>query len=181
MRTKRRLAAATMVFLFFFLAALLCSCGRGVGRCAGDVAEVTYHNWTGHVLPAWSETYVITETRVRLTRTGEPATERPGHKVNAGEWEFDVDPQDAARLFEQLRAVDWASIVALPREDPAPIGGGSALYKVTCEGDSSAALWYGEGQRYTNGRAVTEPIEKFIVDLRLPQDASRTIPLDDPE
>jgi hypothetical protein len=147
----------------------------------GNVTEVTYDVWSGPIAMPYTEEYVISGTSVRLTRTGTSGTAPPGQKFNAGTWEFDVDPEDVARLFEQLQAVDWASIVALPREDPAPIGGGTALYKVTCEDDSSAALWYGEGRRYTNGKPVTDPIEKFIANLTLPEDAARTVPLDDPE
>lgn len=200
MRTVYRLGRRKgILFLLFFLALLLCSCpwdrdagnrnarstpARGPRRpleCVGSITEVMYDVWSGPIAMPYTEEYVISETSVRLTRTGTSGSAPPGEKFNAGTWEFDVDPEDVARLFEQLQAVDWTSIVALPREDPAPIGGGSALYKVTCEGGSSAALSLGDGQKYTNGRAVADPIEKFIVDLRLPEDARRTVPLDDPE
>jgi hypothetical protein len=150
-------------------------------ECIGNVIEVTYDVWSGPIAMPYSEEYVISATSVRLTRTGTSGTAPSGTKFNAGTWEFDVDPQDVARLFERLEVVDWPSIVALPQEDPAPIGGGSTRYEVTCEGDSSAALWDGEGRRYANGRAVTDPIEKFIANLTLPEDASQTVPLDDPE
>ena len=82
--------------LLFLLVLLLCSCGRGA-RCEGEVSRVTCHIWTGHVVPSWSEDYVISGTTVRLTRTGEPRSE-----VNAGTWELDVDPQQVAQLFAQL-------------------------------------------------------------------------------
>jgi len=200
MRTVYRLCRRKGTFLIlFFLALLLCSClrdgdtgnqsarptltpkSRSPLECVGNVTEVTYDVWSGPISMPYTEEYVISETGVRLTRTGTSGSAPPGQKFNAGTWEFDVDPEDVARLFEQLQAVDWASIVALSQEEPAPIGGGTALYKVTCEGDSSAALWYGEGRRYINGRVVADPIEKFIVNLRLPDNASLTVPVDDPE
>ena len=199
MQIRRRFPGIKRAILLFLSIIVLCSCRRDRGmwsqsaqatptpeqsspkECVGNVTEVTYDVWSGPIAMPYSEEYVISKTGVRLTRTGTSGSAPPGQKFNAGTWEFDVDPEDVARLFEQLQAVDWASIVALPREDPAPMGGGTALYKVTCEGDSSAALWYGEGRRYTNGRQVTDPIEKFIVNLRLPDNASMTVPIDDPE
>jgi len=45
------------------LALLLCSCGRGA-RCEGEVSQVTCHIWTGHVVPSWSEDYIISGTTV---------------------------------------------------------------------------------------------------------------------
>ena len=157
------------------LAVLLCSC-RGVGRCAGEVSEVTYHRWTGHVIPPWSEDYVISRTKVRLTRTGSVKDD-----INAGTWEFDVAPQDVARLFEQLETVKWAAIRAIPPDGPIPDGGGSRTYKVTCGSGSSALLSYGQGRTYKNGATVTEPIEAFIADMALPREAYRYISSTDPD
>jgi hypothetical protein len=192
---ERRFPGIERSILLFSLAVLLYSClqDNGAGnssarptstpepprpqKCVGSVTEVTYDVWSGPIAMPYSEVYVISPTKVRLTRTGTSGSPPPGTRFNAGEWEFDVDPEEVALLFEQLEGVDWASIEAIPRDGPAPIGGGSARYKVTCEGGTSASLWYGEGQRYTNGRAVTAPIERFV-NRALPEDMSRTVPLE---
>ena len=81
------------------LAALLCACSKS-GRCAGDITEVTYHITSGPVATWWSEKYVISRTGVSLTRGREGESQ-----VNAGTWEFGVDPDDVVLLFEELRAV----------------------------------------------------------------------------
>ena len=132
--------------LLFLLALLLCSCSQGA-RCEGEVSQVTCHIWTGHVIPSWSEDYVISGTTVRLARTGEP-----GSEVNAGTWELDVDPQQVALLLAQLQAVDWASIEAIPPPNgPAPDGGASTSYKVQCANETGGSLWYREGWTYAGG------------------------------
>jgi hypothetical protein len=146
-----------------------------VGRCAGDVTEVTYHNWTGHVVPSWSENYVISGRSVRLTRTGES-----GSEVNAGEWELDVNPQDVTRLFEQLKAVKWASIKAIPPDELIIDGGAFTSYEIKCDRDTSVYLSYREGGTYKGDKAVTDPIDEFIANLTLPDDAYRYI-LADPD
>ena len=156
--------------LLFLLVVMLCACGRGM-RCVGDVTEVRYHVWTGHVVPSWSEDYVISGTTICLTRTGEP-----GSEVNAGTWEFGVDPQRVAQLFAQLQAVDWVSIRAIPPPDgPAPDGGGSVSYKIQCAHDTGGSLWYREGWTYAGGEAVTQPIQAFVAGLALPADAGRFV------
>ena len=165
----RRRPAGRKPALLILLALALCACTR-VGRCAGGVTEVTYHHWTGHVIPPWSEEYVISGTKVRLTRTGSAEDD-----INAGAWEFDVDSQDVARLFEQLEAVKWASIRAISPDGPAPDGGGARTYQVTCQRNSGGYLSYGEGRTYKNGEAVTAQIEAFIADLALPREAYRYI------
>jgi hypothetical protein len=134
----------------------------------GNVSEVTVHHWTGHVIPAWSETVVISPTRVHLTRTGEP-----GSEVNAGTWAFNVDPQGVARLFEQLGAIRWASVRAIPPDGPIVDGGASTSYAIQCENKGSPYLWYREGWTVANGKTVTDPIDTFIAGLDLPADAGR--------
>jgi len=165
---RRRPLGAEASTLLLLLAVLLCSCARRVGRCAGDVSEVTVHYWTGHVVPSWSENYVISPARVHLTRTGEP-----GSEINAGTWAFDVDPQGVALLFEQLKAVKWSSVKAIPPDGPIVDGGASTTYAITCERDSGPTLSYREGWTVANGEAVTAPIDAFIAGLSLPPDAGR--------
>jgi hypothetical protein len=154
----------------FLLALVLCSCARQVGRCTEDISEVTVHYWTGHVVPSWSENYVISPTRVHLTRTGEP-----GSEVNAGTWAFDVDPADVALLFEQLQAIRWASVRAIPPDGPVVDGGASTTYAIICGRDSGPTLSYREGWTVANGSTVTEPIDALIAGLSLPEDAGRFI------
>jgi hypothetical protein len=172
-QTGHRLSRTPKAFLLWLLALLLHSCGRGVGRCAGDVTKVTYHDWTGHVVPSWSENYVILGTSVHLTRTGES-----GSEVNAGEWELDVDPQDVALLFEQLKAVKWASIRAIPSDEAHIDGGGLTSYKVECQRGTSVYLSYREKWTYEGDKAVTDPIDEFIANLTLPDGASRFFAVD---
>jgi hypothetical protein len=175
MQAEHWLSRILEAILLCLLVMLLSACSRGVGRCAGDVTEVTYHHWTGHVVPSWSENYVLSGTSVRLTRTGEP-----GSEINAGKWEFDVDPQDVALLFAQLKAVKWASIKAIPPGELLVDGGASISYEVTCERGTGAYLSYREGRTYDGDKAVTDPIDEFIANLALPQDAYRVI-LADPD
>jgi len=59
MQAERRLSRILKAILFCLSFVLLSACSRGVGRCVGDVTEVTTHHWTGHVVPSWSENYVI--------------------------------------------------------------------------------------------------------------------------
>jgi hypothetical protein len=173
--------------LLFIVSSVLCSCcgidryigigstrspnstdvtDNGVGQCIGDVSAVKYEYWTGPISSPWSEEYIISETSVRLTRSG-----NQGDNVNVGTWEFATDPERVALLFDQLKAVDWSAIVAIPPQESLD-GGSSLLYEVTCERGSVASLWYRPGWTYTGGKAVMESIETFISDLSLPSGAS---------
>jgi hypothetical protein len=118
---------------------------------------------------------VISGTRVRLTRTGGSAGARPGERVNAGTWEFDADPQAAARLYEQLDAVRWGSIRAIRPRAIEVDGGVSTTYSVTCARGTSAGLSYYESWTYRGAEAVTDPIDAFLAGLQLPEEAARFV------
>jgi hypothetical protein len=157
----------TLAKVLCLLVVFLPSCARDA-RCVGHVSEVTYHIWTGHVVPSWSEEYVISEAAVRLTRTSEP-----GSEVNAGAWEFAVDPQRVLGLFAQLEAVDWASVREMPPAGPSPDGGGSTSYQIKCERGTGRSLWYREGWTYAGAEVVTRVVQEFVAGLTLPADAGR--------
>jgi hypothetical protein len=152
------------------LLTLLSGCRQG-SRCDGEVGEVTYRYWTGHVVPPWSEEYTITRDAVRLVRTGEQDSE-----VNAGTWELDVDPARIDLLFEQLGTVDWRSVVAIEPDEVPVDGGRSTSYRVECEKDTVGSVWYHEGWTYRGAEAVIEPIDAFLEGLNLPAEAERFLP-----
>ena len=81
--------------------------------------------------------------------------------------------QDVALLFDQLQAIQWASLRAIPPDGPIVDSGASTTYEIQCERDSSPYLSYREQWTVANGKAVTEPIDAFIAGLSLPADARR--------
>jgi hypothetical protein len=72
-------------------------------ECIGNVLEVTYDVWSGPIAMPYSEKYVISATKVSLTRTGTSGSVPPGTRFNAGEWEYDVDPEESPGSLGSLR------------------------------------------------------------------------------
>jgi hypothetical protein len=76
-----------------------------------------------------------------------------------------------ATLFEQLAAVDCATIKRVVPDD-VPDGGGTESYTIAYTRGKACSLVYDPGTTYTNGDLLVKPIDLFIQSLTLPADAA---------
>jgi hypothetical protein len=153
------------------LAALLCGLATGcrAARPVNEIAQITYTSTAGPILPElqWHEEIVIMPEKVVLSRNGRVEES----EVNAGSWEVAVDAEAVATLFEQLSAVDCATIKRVEPDDP-PDGGHSESYRITYASGIPCSLDYDPGATYTNGELIVEPIRVFLANLDLPASAT---------
>ena len=155
--------------LLVILAALFCAAGCTRAEPMNNVTQVSYTSDAGTILPElqWHEQIVITRSKVSLTRNGRVADTQ----INAGSWEIPVDPQEIATFFEQLAAVDCATIKRVVPDD-VPDGGGIESYTIAYARGKARSLVYDPGTTYTNGDLLVKPIDLFIQSLTLPADAA---------
>jgi hypothetical protein len=154
------------------LAALLCGLATGcrVARPVNEIARITYTSTAGSILPElqWHEEIAIMPEKVVLSRSGTVEAS----EVNAGSWEVAVDAGVVAALFEQLAAVDCATVTRVEPED-SPDGGSTESYQILYVGGATCSLYFDPGTTYTNGVLIVQPIREFIATLNVPVDAGR--------
>jgi hypothetical protein len=163
--------------LLVILAALFCAAGCTGAEPMNNVTQVSYTSDAGTILPElqWHEQIVITKSTLSLTRNGRTADTR----INAGSWEFAADEQKVKALFEQLAAVDCATIKRVAPDD-VPDGGGTESYTIAYARGNVCSLVYDPGTTYTNGESLVKPIKLFIQSLILPTDAASRYVLPSP-
>ncbi|NPV77175.1 MAG: hypothetical protein HPY59_12490 [Anaerolineae bacterium] len=135
------------------------------------ISQISYTSDSGTILPElqWHEQITITPGEVTLARNGKT----PDSIVNAGTWDFAVEGQKTATLFEQLEAIDCSAIQRIEPQDP-PDGGGSEAYTLLYANGDKCSLVYDPGTSYTNGEEVVKLVQAFIQNLTLPAEiASR--------
>jgi hypothetical protein len=134
-----------------------------------DISQISYTSDSGPLSSElqWHEKIIITKNRVSLTRNGR-ATDT---EINEGAWEFAVDEQKVTTLFEQLEAINCATIKRIEPEDPLD-GGGTESYTIVYAGDRTFSLVYDPGTTYTDGELIVKPVEVFIQGFRLPAEAA---------
>jgi hypothetical protein len=153
------------------LAALLCGLATGcrAARPVSEIVRITHTSTAGPILPElqWYEEIAIMPEKVVLSRNGRVEES----EVNAGSWEIAVDAEAVTTLFEQLAAVDCATIKRIEPDDP-PDGGDSESYRITYASGTTCSLDYAPGTTYTNGELVVDPIRVFLANLDLPATAT---------
>ena len=134
-----------------------------------DIKQIYYSSDSGAILPElqWHEEYVITDSAVTFSRNGKAVETQ----VNAGAWQVVVDGQQTAALFKQLEAVNIAALQRVEPQD-APDGAGFSSIAIEFSDGKNTNLFFDGGTTYTNSEQIIDPINLFIQNLVLPDEAA---------
>ena len=152
-------------------AVLLCSCTWEwpIARQRRSIAKVIYEASSGTVPQEhqWTEQYVISRDSIVFSRSGP----REATELNSGTWEFVIDSEEIASLFDALEESDIRRIAEVTPPDPVD-GGVSELYQLEYRDGEPIVLSYTEGVTYENGELVTSPVQDFVAGLAWPPGAA---------
>lgn len=137
-----------------------------------QIVQVSYATDTGPVLPEhqYSEEFIITSDGLTFTRSSKSINTI----VNTGTWIVPVDIDKINVLFNDLKNAKCSDLI---RNEPidAPDGGVTIVYTVNYKNGKACQIYLTPGTYYDNGEALISPIQSFINELVLPDDAVNTI------
>jgi hypothetical protein len=133
-----------------------------------QIIQVSYSTATGSVLPEhqYFEEIIIKNDGVTFTRSSKSINTI----VNTGTWIVPVSIEKINALFNDLKYAKCSDLIRNEPKD-APDGGSTEAYTVTYKNDKTCQIYLSPGTYYDNGDAFITPIQSFITDLVLPDDA----------
>jgi len=158
------------VIITFIITILISGCNEAGSM--RQIVQVSYSRATGPVLPEhqYSEEIIIKSDGVRITRSSKSINTI----VNTGTWIIPVDLEKINALFNGLKNASCSDLIRNEPKD-APDGGLTKVYTVTYKNGKTCQIYLTPGTHYDNGDAFISPIQSFINELVLPDDAVSTI------
>lgn len=133
-----------------------------------QIDHVSYSIISGTILPElqYSEEFIIRGNEVTFIRKNNSENTH----VNTGTWSVTVDKEKINLLFNTLEKVRCNDLVRHELEDTSD-GGSTEVFTIYYKNNHSCQIYLAPGVYFDNGDRLLLPIQSFIKELVLPEDA----------